>query len=171
MARNRFPARRTAPGLKQWTSTVPQSDISVLAAASAVIDSFFVTSGAAPETVLRTRGLFTIQTDQVSATETPFGALGLCVVSDQALAAGVASVPTPYTDADSDLWFYHQYFAAPVLFGTTTGIRRLDQQYEIDSKAMRRLSEDESIILVVENASAADGLRYIVDLRILSKLS
>ncbi len=63
MGRRSFPARRTAPGLKQWTSTAPQSDISILGAASAVIDSSFVTSGAAPETILRTRGLFTVQTD------------------------------------------------------------------------------------------------------------
>jgi len=61
-----------------------------------------------PFTVVRTRGILSIQSDQAAAIENQFFAYGHCVVSDQATAIGVTAVPTPDTDDTSDLWFVYE---------------------------------------------------------------
>jgi len=64
----------------------------------------------------------------------------------------------------------HQFFAAPMVFASTIGLSNLSQRYILESKAMRKVSEDQTLILVVENASATHGLNYRLDIRILSKV-
>ncbi len=173
MARRNFSRRPQRPlRLSQWAATVPETQFIALAAATSVIDSSFTPSGAAPETVIRTRGLLTVMTDQVAASEQPFGAFGICVVSDQAFTAGVASVPTPYTEAESDLWFLHTFWSAAMLSATQVGFDgRVAYHFELDSKAMRKVNEDETIIAVMENGNSTDGILYRLDFRILGKLS
>ena len=80
------------------------------------------------------------------------GALGLAVVSDEAVAVGVTAVPTPVTEIASDLWYAHQvYFADAVsLTDLTVGGGR----YRIDSKAMRKVEDGQDIAIVAENAAA-----------------
>jgi len=169
MARGRNHVR--APRrLTEWAATVGGTAFTALAGATAAIDSSFTTT--IVETIVRCRGLFTVQTNQIAAAEQPFGAIGLAIVSDEAFAVGATAVPLPYTDADSDLWLLHQYWAAPMSFADATGFAKLDQQYELDSKAMRRISADETMVLVVEVASvAAIGINYRWDMRILSKVA
>jgi len=165
------PIGRRARKATQWSSTNAPAALGNLAAATSVIDSTFVTSSATPETILRIRGLFTVQSDQAAASETPLGAIGICVVSDQAVAAGVASVPTPATEGASDLWLMHQYFHAPMVFVSGVGVHNLAFQYQIDSKAMRKVSEDETMIVVVENSSSAHAMDFAIDIRVLAKES
>ncbi len=45
--------------------------------------------------------------DQITASEFVVGAFGMLVVSEDAFAAGAASIPGPFTDAGSDLWMVH----------------------------------------------------------------
>jgi len=166
---------RSVVGVKkrvtQWTSTAPETAFIGLAAATAVIDSTFVTDVNNPETIIRIRGLLTIVTDQTASSESPFGAFGVAVVSNQAVAIGVTAVPTPYADAESDFWMYHQFFAAPMNVATAIGIGSLDQQYILDGKAMRKITPDQTLILVMENGHAGEGLQYRLDLRILTKVA
>ena len=77
-----------------------------MAAATKVLLGVFVLS-VPTLTIRRTLGLVNWRSDQNSGDEEPLGAFGMCVVSNEAIAAGVASVPGPYTDADADLWFVH----------------------------------------------------------------
>ncbi len=92
-----------------------------------------------------------VTSDQQIATETQIAAFGLCVVSDQALAIGITAVPTPVTDLGSDLWFVHQMtfndftFASAASYQSSAG-----RIYEIDSKAMRKVNDDQDIVLVFE---------------------
>ena len=160
MARSTYRGRSAFPKARSlWIRSDTASAITALPAASLIIDTFI--TGDNPATVMRCRGMLTVQTDQIAASEAPFGAYGACIVSDQALAVGASAVPAPFIDADSDLWFLHGYFAAPVIFGDATGTHNLSQTVEFDSKAMRKFSEDESLIFVIENASAASGMSYI----------
>ena len=54
-------------------------------------------------TLLRTRGIVHLSlTSATSAGDGFFGAIGICVVSDQAFTAGVGSMPTPITEAFSN---------------------------------------------------------------------
>ena len=121
-------------------------------------------------TIIRVRGYFKAWTDQVVASETPFGAIGICVVSREAWAAGAASIPAPYTDSGSDKWLYHSYFGAPYLFGAN-GIAGAIADIEIDSKAMRKLTFDDAVVWMIENQSATDAMLYLYNTRYLMKLA
>ena len=111
-----------------------------------------------PFTVVRTRMTVSIATDQLSADESQVGAIGLCVVSSQAVAIGVTAVPTPLTDLASDLWFVHQPLLSEMILNTAIGFdSNGGHVYEIDSKAMRKVNDDEEIIVVVEGSGAFQG--------------
>ncbi len=103
-----------------------------------------------PFTVIRTHLFYAIETDQIAATEDFGGAIGMAVVSDQAEAIGVTAVPTPVADAESDLWFLHEWFAGNILFGSAIGFDTFQRQSRIDSKAMRKVNDGEDIVVVSE---------------------
>ena len=166
------PVRRFREGSKRktsWSSTVPETTFTSLAASTAIIDSTFVVSGDQPETLIRTRGQLLVTTDQQAAAENPFGAFGIAIVSNEAVAVGVTAVPLPYTDSESDLWLLHQFFAAPMRF-VTSGMAVTAQRYDLDSKAMRIVSPDQTVVLVMEVATGSGvGIQYRLDARLLSK--
>jgi len=60
-----------------------------------------------PFTIVRTVGFLGIRSDQAVADESYDVALGMAIVSDQASAAGINSVPTGWLDLESDLFFVH----------------------------------------------------------------
>jgi hypothetical protein len=95
------------------------------------------------------------------------GAFGMCVVSDNAFAAGAASIPGPFTDTDSELWFVHQYLFSPTTISGAGTLRDAMFQYEIDSKAMRKFTQEERIVLMVENGHATHGALFLLMLRLL----
>ena len=75
-------------------------------AASKVLISTFVLADALVDlTILRTVGRFSVGSDQSAGLEPQIGAWGLILVTDRAVAAGVASIPGPFTDAPDDGWF------------------------------------------------------------------
>ena len=171
MARRPFVrGRNTARRKTQWTSSPAETAFIALAAATSIFDLAFTTTGDRPETMARLRGLLTVMTDQFTATESPFGAVGMCVVSDEAAAVGITAMPKPYTDAESDLWLFHQYWSAPVSAPTAVGMNNVAVQYLLDSKAMRKVNEDETLVGIIQNGSAANGALFRWDIRILSIL-
>ena len=112
-----------------------------------------------PFTVIRTHIEILQQTDQSTASEDMGAAFGMCVVSESASGAGVASVPTPITDADSDLFFVHQWMIASFLLKTAVGVADPSgTRYTIDSKAMRKVNNDQDVIIVVEGDSSGEGM-------------
>ena len=125
-----------------------------------------------PFTIVRNRGIFQARSDQSVGTES-FGAdLGFCVVSEQAEAIGITAVPTPLTDKGSDLFFvYEQLFSTiNVGSGVGTGVATMGGSVykDWDSKAMRKVNEDEQVIFTLENEIA--GAIAIVSGRMLVKL-
>ncbi len=124
-----------------------------------------------PFTVVRTRGLLLIESDQEAGDERQVAAYGECVVSDQAVAIGVTAVPTPATDNGSDLWFVHQSMFNAFRFGTAVAFQAsAGTHYEIDSKAMRKVEDGSDIVSVVETASTSDGVAIQSFTRLLIKL-
>jgi len=124
-----------------------------------------------PFTVMRIRGYLAVGSDQSVATEDYQMAWGAAVVSDQAVAIGVTAVPTPFTDADSDLWLMYEQFTGRILVDTNVGFEGngvLGRQ--IDSKAMRKVDEGSQLIFVAENSSIASGSRSLTHARVLIKL-
>jgi len=75
-----------------------------------------------PFTVVRTRGVLHLRSDQFANSESQSAAYGRCVVSDQAVAIGVTAVPTPITDNGSDLWFVYEMLKTRVEVSSAVGI-------------------------------------------------
>ena len=112
------------------------------------------------------------ESDQTAAQERWSFAFGMCVVSDQASAAGITAIPTPDIDAVSDLWFVYERMIAEFLFSDSTGEQEgAGLRKEVDSRAMRKVEEGEDVVVVVENgATTSNGAICVVAGRLLIKL-
>ncbi len=123
-----------------------------------------------PFTIVRTHIVVSWASDQVAASEEALGAMGMLVVSEQAVNAGAASIPEPINDADSP-WFVWQGMNYKLLFGDATGFDpKASNQYVVDSKAMRKVGINEEIVMMVTNADALHGARFSAIGRFLMKL-
>ncbi len=121
-----------------------------------------------PFTVVRTRGIIHIHSDQAGADESYGVAVGCCVVSDQAVAIGVTAVPTPVTDKSSDLWLVYESLFQHIEVITSASVLNEGAFKEFDSRAMRKVEEGQDLILVVENE--VNGVIVITTGRTLVKL-
>ena len=157
--------------LTQWLELQP-IDSGFSAGGSVIMFSLSTAEKALrPFTVVRSRLLVAVTSDQLAASEIQVAALGIAVVSDQAEAIGVTAVPTPITDMSSDLWLMHQLLYNEFLFASGVGFQDGGmEQYAIDSKAMRKVNDGEDLIVVGEASSVGEGLRLTVGGRILVKL-
>ncbi len=159
---------------KRQTSWIGPADLGYVdvATGATVIVAFFdpATNGLPKPTIVRTRGEVTVRpATGVFADIEVTGAFGLAVVSDQAFAAGAASVPAPFSEASWDGWFVWRSFSFALEAGDATGLTRVSFEQEVDSKAMRKVTENETIILVAESQGGA--FRINMPLRLLLKLS
>jgi len=167
-SRGLAPRARSPRRLTRWFRSVVSTGPTSLAAATAVLDQSLALDE--PATVVRIRGSLWIQSDQEAASENQIGAVGACVVSDQALAIGITAVPTPTTDADSDLWVMHRYFADH-LIRTASGMTQGMAEFPFDSKGMRKLPDGTSLAFVVENSNSSHGLQFVLQFATLVKLA
>jgi len=143
-------------------TTIPAGSSVLLASITAanLLASNFSPGG----TIVRVRGMLSVRSDQGASAEGAMGAFGMAVVTDQARAAGAASIPSPGTDANSDAWFvWHGLFAPPVI--NTNFIAMATQL--VDSKAQRKLGEDDAVVFVVENLHASEGFTFGIQSRVL----
>ncbi len=109
-----------------------------------------------PFTLVRTRGILQLRSDQEAASESAMFSYGQCVVSDQASAIGITAIPTPATDRSSDLWYVfetlvHRLSVTPA----GTGPSYIFSQF--DSKAMRKVEDGEDLVVVTEAETASSG--------------
>ena len=152
-----------------WSASLPEvSGTTVAGSTATLLQSFTPIVGG--ETLIRTRGLVTIRSDQFAASENMIGAFGMCIVTDQAASIGITAIPHPATDAAWGGWFVHFFYSQQMRFGTGVGFDpNAVVQYPIDSKAMRKVDEDETLAVVVENAGS-EGIVITSSVRILSKI-
>ena len=169
--RTRFAQRSFTKRGTFWGRSPADTATTALAAATAVLDSTAVPV-VEGETIVRIRGSIAVCSDQSIALEEFSGALGVLVASDQAVAVGVGSLPTPYTDQDSDLWMLHQYFQ----YRTEVDAAGNDIQhgfniFPFDSKAMRKMETGQTLCFIVENGSATAGMIYYLNFATLFKVA
>ena len=104
-------------------------------------------------TLARLRGRFAAFLPVASAAGDGFqGAFAIGIATQSATAAGIGSVPTPITEQEWDGWLYHQYFgihAGDRTAGDSNWVSA-SIDIEVDSKAMRKLSENSSIYAALE---------------------
>ena len=123
-----------------------------------------------PATIVRTRGTLWVGTDQEAADETVFGAMGMAVVTNAAAAIGITALPLPSTDNFDDAWFVWLPWMSSFRFSSASGAQ--DQtfaRFDFDSKAMRKVHDGSTAVVVFEN-DAADGLLFVILFRMLVKL-
>jgi len=112
-----------------------------------------------PFTVVRVHLTVQVRTDNI-ASETQIAAIGMAVVSDQAAAAGITAVPTPITELASDLFFLHRIIMGHNAFSTAAAFSIPGGTVvDIDSKAMRKVNDDQDVIMTAEGG--ADG--FVID--------
>ncbi len=174
MARIFTPRVRRSAGSRRKTLwldfAIETAQIPVAAATSILLSSLNAAAlSLRPFTVVRTRFQVGWASDQVAATEFPFGAFGVAIVSDQASAIGVTAIPTPITDAGSSLFLAYQSMMSNLQFSNATGYTPTLSSWEIDSKAMRKVEIGQDLVVTVENSSAAHGAQFLVQGRILVK--
>ncbi len=124
-----------------------------------------------PNTVVRIRGSLWVRTDQIVASEDAFGAYGIAVVTEQARAAGAASLPGPITDEGSDVWLLWVPWFANMFLSTAAGFDSAPGRLvELESKAMRKIEEGQALVTMIENASSSASAVVIQKKRTLFKL-
>ncbi len=93
--------------------------------------------------------------------------MGLALVRTQAADAGVTALPHPSEDISSDAWFVYLTWLADVTFSTASGIQfDRHRKYEFDSKAMRKITDGDSMVTMLENdAAAGTGAQFFLQFR------
>ena len=173
-----MPGRRFNTGSRQvsrrqtdWALGVSSIGDTAVAAGTKVLISSFpaaTLTNFAPGTIVRTRGIISVLTDQIATSELILGAFGVAFVNETARALGVSAIPGPHTDPLFDGWFVHQYIMDRLLLADATG-QIVGVRFIIDSKAMRKFDSDTGLVVMVENGNASFGFNISVGLRFLVK--
>ncbi len=172
MAHRRFPVRTGAKKRRtQWVGNADQGAVAIGANASVIVANFPMDGSAfVPEaTIVRTRGIINIDQPDHTVDQDVIGAFGMAIVSDQAFAAGAASIPGPWTNSQWDGWFVHAFWGYHFEVISQIGILVEGQQIVIDSKAMRKFGSNETMVMVAESQSIAAEI--IAPIRMLVKAS
>ncbi len=167
MARSRARFIRPAPRTKMWIGA--GVGLTAMASASDVLVST-LSAGALllrPFTVLRTYLLVQYESDQEATDEENFGAIGSIVVTDTAAAIGITAVPGVTSDPESD-WFVWQAMECTFRFGSGVAFESsAGRQYQIDSKAMRKVGADMDIATVADQVSSTGARLLTVGRRLI----
>ncbi len=168
----RFATRRQGPRREtQWiagtftNNTLAVNSVTLLTSLNAAALAL------RPFTIVRTRGIFQFASDQETVSENYGISYGEIIVSEQASAAGVGSVPTPETESGSD-WHVFEQGLGRLAVSSAIGIWETGFQKEIDSKAMRKVDLGEDLIVVVEVPASgpSEGVLFRSFVRTLIKL-
>ena len=171
---HRFPRASRGPRgggrQTQWLS-IPPSTSTVDASSNLPLSLTTAELALRPFTIVRTHMTILQQSNQSVASELQVAAVGICVVSESALAVGITAVPTPITELDSDLWFVHRTLLNQFLFADATGFNSPSGFVTtVDSKAMRKVNNDQDVAVVVEGAALGEGQLITLVGRLLIKL-
>jgi len=162
-----------APRLTEWfgSSNALVDDFTTVAANTLVlVTNFPAAVGGSPDklpgTIIRTRGVLSIGSDQGAALEVQTGALGGAIVTEAAFTAGGAALPDPVSDSSAGFWFLYEPFAQK----NFNNLSIPTQLYTFDSKAMRKIEPGEMAVFMLVNAHATHGLTFLLNIRMLIKL-
>ena len=133
-----------------WIAPADQGLVAVSGAAKVLLASTAGFGLGSAGTVVRSRGILQVSPQATSGSLTHDGAFGLAVVSATAVATGITAIPGPFTDADWAGWYVHQFTGGVWDVGSDIGAQYAQIQWEIDSKAMRKVSGDEALVFVYE---------------------
>jgi len=140
------------------------ANVSAAAPANQVLIAEATLENVPNPTLIRTRGCWYVRNTIASSVGTI--GIGIKIVDAVAFAAG--ALPLPLTNIDDD-WLV---WSCTTLRGTGTGIEHLPyERVEIDSKAMRKVGENEVAVIVWEVVSVLNVpvIETAISLRVLLK--
>jgi len=120
-------------------------------------------------TVVRVRGQVSVQPQAVTADLNIVGAIGMGVVTEEAFNAGITAIPEPFSDADWGGWLMWRSFSYALEVVSEIGTYFPDWDFEVDSKAMRKVDINEVVVIVAESQGGAFSVSTL--LRTLIKLT
>ncbi len=159
----------------QWISAA-MTATTLAAASTAALTGVLNAAALAlrPFTIVRVRGFWHVRSDQIAASEIWGAALAWAVVSTEASAIGVTAVPTPETDRGSDNFFVYETMMGRISEqgALAAGFSFIEQGQgqAFDSKAMRKVNNDQDVVIVVETPSISPSAAIIEGARFLIKL-
>ncbi len=139
-----------------WVGPADQGFVNVGSTGKTLVASFDPnTAGFGKPTIVRTRGMVSVGFQAHSVDVIVVGVMGMAIVSDQAFAIGVTAIPGPFDQAEWDGWLVWRSFSHQL--DVTTDVGRLIPllNFEVDSKAMRKVSEGETVVVVAQSQVGA----------------
>ena len=126
-------------------------------------------------TIVRIRGYFrAIQTSKTTAGDGFRFAFGIGLATFAAVTAGIASVPTPLAEQDSENWLFWHAGRVQAITGTEADGANafgIVFDFEIDSKAMRRFPGESALYAAIEQVETGTATMEVShDSRLLVKL-
>ena len=109
-------------------------------------------------TLMRSRGEVQASIDGPVDGDAVVASVGLIVVTEEQLAVGVTAVPNPADDLDAE-WIWHGFILLQAQAGTAVGaslnVGQVAGRLSVDSKAMRRMKQGQSVVFVGDNNALA----------------
>ena len=168
--RRGFSGPRGARRATEWTGTL-EAAVTFTGVGAGAKSLLLTADQLAPSTIVRTRGIVTLKSDQFAASEDQIGALGVAVVTTTAAGVGVTAMPGPMSDESSDKFYVLEMFGNTMQLGSAVGFDpRFGITREIDSKAMRKVDNEETLVVIWENGVNGNAVAVLVNLRTLFKL-
>ena len=133
--------------------------------ATGAVSSFVIVSEAILEniplpTVIRTRGEFVVRASAIGASGAQaIFSMGLIIQSARSIAAGVGGMPVPFGGIGSD-WFVHRMIPMQVEMVANEDSNQHNVRFEIDSKAMRKVDNNQGIVIVFQNTAVASTVTF-----------
>ncbi len=148
--------RRQAP---EWLGFEAIARVGVTTTQSVL--SFF--SFAAANTLLRMRGDLLVTAVPNAVNDDDTLGLGAIIVSDEARAAGGVSIPGPISSGNAS-WIWHRYVGLHSATNSAASSMALGlwARVEIDSKAMRKMKPNDSLVLVAETSTGEMASVFVV---------
>jgi len=116
-------------------------------------------------TLVRTRGSLIVSIDNSGTTKNILnGAYGLIVVSNEAFAAGLASLPSPMTEIENDWVVYVPFALRSESVATVITDLGAHRHIDFDSRGMRKLKLGDTLAAIVEIAQSDATTGTIVNL-------
>jgi len=168
MPRSRASARGFAPRKAvswSWSGFHLPARVAITANGSLLLFTLTPTI-AFQQTIERTRGSFAWNTDTPTEDSDQSLVFGMAIVSIEAQAAGIASLPKPIEHPDYP-WFVYEPMNSMMVnaVGHAQGPNRT-----FDSKAKRIIGANEVVVGILENGSSAFGADFVTTGRVLSRV-
>ena len=167
--------RRTSARRKTSWAFGPTDVDTSLATTQTTLWTTFIALTVPEVTIVRIRGMASAYLQSATAVGDGFrGAVGIALVTAEAITAGVASVPTPLGDDDWDGWIWHSYFDVRAVTSTIAdGVNAGGAvvRIPIDSKAMRIWNDNLRLFGVWEVVESGTAVaEAVASTRVLVKL-